>query len=283
VNLLRKTIRVSLPLLALTIVDAAFIWPTRAADAPSDPAFEKPAEVRHVRLGPAGTKPISYKEIRCSYFPGIMIKEWDEREIGDKQISYVMASGPTKPACQKAALPDEHVLSTRDLTVYLLGHAGGAIFLRDADGANDTIGFYVFDPQTGRQRFTDTIKLDSKFSTIAADGDTLRLGYIRALVGPCSVVIDRADCWNKIAAAAELAGEAPDCTAGYRTASQRFAEDVCTNQRGDKKPCLAEQTSRRADWDKAPSVIAFAANAVLGPSSNMISSASGPLQCWPSD
>ena len=283
VNFLTGAMRVSLPLLALVIVAAVFLWPARAADAPSDPAFEKPAEVRHVRLGPAGTKPVSYKEIRCSYFPGIMIKEWDEREIGDKQISYVMASGPTKPACQKAPLPGEHVLPTGDLAVYLLGYAGGAIFLSDADGANDTIGFYVFDPKTGHQRFTDTIKLDSKFSTIAADGDTLRLGYTRALVGPCSVVTDGADCWSKIAAAAGLSGDAPDCAAGYRDASQKFAEDVCNNQRGDTKACLAEQLSRRADWDKAPSVIAFAANAVLVPSGSTISPAGGPVQCWPSD
>ena len=125
--------------------------------------------------------------------------------------------------------------------------------------------------------------LDSKFSTIAADGDTLRLGYIRALVGPCSVLTDGADCWSKIAAAAGLSGDAPDCAAGYRDASQKFAEDVCNNQRGDKKACLAEQMSRRADWDKAPSVIAFAANAVLDPSGSTISPAGGPVQCWPSD
>ena len=269
-------------MLALTIA-AIFGGPARATDTPADPAFEKPTEVRHVRLGSAGTKPVSYKEIRCSYYSGITIKEWDEREIGDKQISYALTRGPTKPACQKAALPGERVLPTGDLTVYLLGYAGGAIFLGDADGANNTIGFYVFDPKTGQQRFTDTIKLDSKFSTIAADGDTLRLGYTRAVVGPCSAVTDGADCWTKIAASAGLSGDASDCAAGYRDAGQKFAEDVCNNQRGDKKTCLAEQMSRRADWDKAPSVIAFQATAVLGPSGNTISPASGQVQCWPSD
>jgi hypothetical protein len=158
-NLLQQAVRVSLPLLA-AMSSAVFVAPARSADTPTDPAFEKPAAVRHLRLGPADTKPISYKEIRCSYYAGIVIKERDEREIGDKQISYILAPGSTKPACQKAALPG----------------------------------------------------------------------------------------------------------------------------RGDKKACLAKQMSRRAEWDKSPSVIAFAATAVLGPGDGAtVSPAVDPVQCWPSD
>jgi hypothetical protein len=282
-NLLKQAVCVSLPLLA-AISSAVFFAPACSAASPTGPAFEKPTAVTHLRLGPADTKPISYKEIRCSYFSDIIIKEWDEREIGDKQISYIRAPASTKPVCQRAALSGEHVLPTGDLTVYLLGYTAGTIFLGDADGANNTIGFYAFDPKTNRQRFTDTIKLDSKFSTIAVDGDTLRLGYTRAVAGSCSVVIDGAECWTKIAASAGLSGNVPDCAAGYRDASQKFADSVCSDRRGDKKACLAEQMSRRAEWDKSPSVIAFAATAMLGPGDRAtISPAGGPVQCWPSD
>jgi hypothetical protein len=274
----------SVPLLAAAMITAVFIGPARAAGSPADPAFEKPTAVRHLRLGPADTKPISYKEIRCTYFSDIVIKEWDEQEIGDKEISYASVLAPSKFTCQKTALRGEHQLPTAALNVYLLGYAAGAIFLGDADGANDTIGFYVFDPKTDHQRFTDTIKLESKFSDISADGETLRLRYTRALVGPCSIVTDGAECWTTIARQAGLSGNAPDCAAGYREAGRKFAEAACNNRRGDKKDCLAEQVTRRADWDKAPSVIAFGVNTVLGPGDGAtISPMGGPVQCWPSD
>jgi hypothetical protein len=258
--------------------------PASAVNLPTDPAFDKPATVKHVRLGPAQTQPVSYKEIRCSYFAGIMIKEWDEQEIGDKEISYVLAPGATKPPCQKSALTGERKLPAGDLTVYFLGYAGGAIFLTDADGANGTIGFYVFDPKTGKQRFTDTTKLDSRFASVAVNGDTLRLGYTRAVVGPCSVVTDGADCWTKIAQQSGFPGPAPNCAAGYREAGEKFADDICKAQGGDKNTCMTEQLSRRADWDKASSVIAFDVTSTIGAgNAATITPTGGPAQCWPSD
>jgi len=273
----------SLPAFAAAVF-AVIATPVQAADAKADPAFDKPASVKHVRLGPAQTQPVSYEEIRCSYFAGLMVKEWDEREIGDKEISYVPIQGGAAPACRKATLPGEHKLPMDDLTVYFLGYAGGAIFLTDADGANDTIGFYVFDPKTGRKRLTDTIKLDSKFAGIAAEGDTLRLRYLRAVTGPCSVVTEGAACWTKIAQQAGFSGAAPDCAAGYREAGRKFAEEACRIRGGDKQKCLAEQLARRADWDKVPSVVAFDVATTVGPDDTaVVSPAGGPAQCWPSD
>lgn len=271
-------------MLASTVVLVALAVPAQAAETKSDPAFETPTFVKHLRLGPADTKPVSYKEIRCSYFPTLMVKEWDEREIGDKEISYVPIQGKAIPVCRKAALPGERKLPVDDLTVYFLGYAGGAIFLADADGANGTIGFYVFEPKTGRKRFTDTIKLDSNFAGIAADGDALTLRYLRAMTGPCSVVAEGADCWTKIAQQAGFSGVTPDCAAGYREAGRKFAEDVCGVQGGDKQKCLTEQLARRADWDKAPSVVAFDVTATVGPDGKAtVAATGGPAQCWPSD
>jgi hypothetical protein len=273
----------NVPILVLTMAAIA-ATSAHATENNPDPTFEKPAAVKHLRLGRAQTQPVSYKEIRCSYFGGVMVKEWDQQEIGDKEISYVLTQGAAKPACQKAALPGERKLPTGDLTVYFLGYAAGAIFLGDADGANDTIGFYVFDPMTGRRRFTDTIKLDSKFAGISAEGDTLRLGYTRALTGPCSVVTDGADCWSKIARQAGFSGPAPDCADGYRESGRKFAEEACRIQRGDRQKCLAEQLTRRAERDKAPSVVAFDVTAAIGSDdTTKITPTGGPAQCWPSD
>jgi len=271
--------------LALLAAAGFFAESASAADIPTDPAFDKPLAVKHVRLGPAQTQPVSYKEIRCSYFTGVMVKEWDEQEIGDREISFVaVPDGAKPPPCQKTALPSERKLTVSDLTVYFIGYADGAIFLADADGANNTIGFYVFDPKTGQKRFTDTTKLDSKFTSISNDNGTLKLGYIRALTGPCSVVTDGADCWPKIAKQSGYTGPAPDCVAGYKQAAESFAADACKAQGGDQKKCLAEQLARRADWDKAPSVVAFDVTASVAPDNSATVTPTGsPAQCWPSD
>jgi hypothetical protein len=274
-----------LPALLAVVAAGSFAISAGAANLAVDPAFDKPIAVKHVRLGPAQTQPVSYKEIRCSYYPGLMVKEWDEQEIGDKEISVVAAPDAAKPPpCRKAALPGERKLPSTDLTVYFLGYAGGAIFLTEADGANNTTGFYVFDPKSGQQRFTDTTKLDSKFASIANDNGTLRLGYVRALTGPCSVVTDGADCWPKIARQSGYTGPAPDCVAGYKQAAESFAADACKAQGGDQKKCLTDQLARRADWDKAPSVIAFDVTASIAPdNSAAVTPTGGPAQCWPSD
>ncbi|HEV2189549.1 MAG TPA: hypothetical protein VGR70_20230 [Stellaceae bacterium] len=205
-----------------------------------------------------------------------------DRRQGNSLVAVSDAAKP--PSCQKKALPGERKLPISDLTVYFLGYAGGAIFLTDADGANNTIGFYVFDPKTGQKRFTDTTKLDSKFARVANDNGTLKLGYIRGLTGPCSVVTDGADCWSKIAQQSGYTGPAPDCVAGYKQAAESFAADACKAQGGDQKKCLAEQLARRADWDKAPSVIAFdVITAIAADNSATVTPTGTPAQCWPSD
>jgi len=278
--------RPSLWLIGPAVVAAmtAFIGAAQSAEIKTDPAFEKPVAVKHVRLGRAQTQPVSYKEIRCSYFPDLMVKEWDEQETGDKEISLVPVQGRTIPACGKAALPGERKLPVGDMTVYFLGFASGAIFLTDADGANGTIGFYIVDPKTGRQRFNDTIKLDSNFASISAEGDVLKLGYLRAVTGSCSVVGEGADCWSKIAQQTGFAGAAPDCATGYRDAAEAFANEACRAQGGDKQKCLVEQVARRADRNRAPSVIAFEVTTTIGPDDKaIITPTGGTARCWPSD
>src|SRR5204862_8229821 len=92
--------------------------------------FERALAVRRQSLGPADTKPISYKEVRCFYFAGLMVKEIDEREIGDKQISYLpLAPGQAKPACSATPLVGEQSVALDELTAYFWGAAANTLFL----------------------------------------------------------------------------------------------------------------------------------------------------------
>src|SRR5579862_5317194 len=108
-------------LAALAIASAGPLCTSRAVAADYDGAapFERALEVRHVAIGRAQTVPASNKEVRCFYFAPIMVKEIDEREMGDSQISYIpRKAGEATPACRRAALPGERVLPLNNATVY---------------------------------------------------------------------------------------------------------------------------------------------------------------------
>ena len=275
-------------LASFALVAALPLCATRAVAADYDGAapFERALEVRHVTIGRAQTVPASNKEVRCFYFAPIMVKEIDEREMGDSQISYVPRSaGQASPACRRAALPGERVLPLKGATVYFLGFAAGTVFLTDADGSNGTIPFSAYDPATNRLRFEDAMKLGTKFTSIAADGETLRLHYTRAVTGTCSVVADGDACWTTLARQTSLpVAPAPACRAGYEQASRAFAKEACRLRPANRAACLSDELRHRASWDKAPSVIGYGVDVAVPPAGEAaMTPANGPIACWPSD
>src|ERR671932_330788 len=87
--------------------------PAPAASYDGEAPFEKAAETRSVKLGPADTTPPSEKEVRCFYFSKLMVKELDEREIGDTEIAYnITGPGQTVPDCTAKPTPGERKLQT---------------------------------------------------------------------------------------------------------------------------------------------------------------------------
>jgi hypothetical protein len=275
-------------LAALAIASAGPLCTSRAVAADYDGAapFERALEVRHVAIGRAQTVPASNKEVRCFYFAPIMVKEIDEREMGDSQISYIpRKAGEATPACRRAALPGERVLPLNNATVYFLGFAAGTIFLTDADGSNGTLPFSAYDPGADRLRFEDAMKLGTKFASIAADGDMLRLHYTRAVTGTCSVVADGDACWATLARQTSLpVAPAPACRAGYEQAGRALADEACRLRHGNRAACLSDELSRRASWDKAPSVIGYGVDVAVPPAGQAaMTPANGPIACWPSD
>src|SRR2546423_7674014 len=78
------------PRLAAVSFALAAALPAFAASYDGEAPFEKAAETSTVKLGPSDAAPPAEKEVRCFYFPRLMVKELDEREIGDTQISYMI-------------------------------------------------------------------------------------------------------------------------------------------------------------------------------------------------
>jgi len=271
--------------LACTLLTLAAALPSAAASYDGSAPFEAAAEVRRVKLGPAATKPISYKEIRCFYFEGLTVKEIDEREIGDKQISYLIrASGQPRPPCTGDTVAGERNLPSTES--YFWGVVANALFLIDADGANGSIGFSVYDRQSGRRRFQDTTKLGTKIRHASAEGDTLRLGYTRVITGACSIIMNGDACWKSIAQQIGISDVSPpDCRNGYEDALHRLAAAACTAQSGNKPLCIKkEMQSRRSGWDASPSMVSYNVDVLLAPNDEAAIKPIGrPISCWPSD
>src|SRR5205823_3227842 len=128
-------------------VALAAAFPVLAASYDGEAPFEKATEARTVKLGPAETTPASDKEVRCFYFSRLMVKELDEREVGDTQISYTIdGPGQQVPDCTDKPIAGERKLRTEES--YFWGVAADRLFLIDADGANGTIGFRLYEPQS---------------------------------------------------------------------------------------------------------------------------------------
>src|SRR5437762_13467468 len=96
------------PRLAAVSFALAAALPACAASYDGEAPFEKAAETSTVKLGPSDAAPPAEKEVRCFYFPRLMVKELDEREIGDTQISY-MIGGPGQqiPECTDKPIAGE--------------------------------------------------------------------------------------------------------------------------------------------------------------------------------
>src|SRR5438477_3317 len=110
------------PRLAAVSFALAAALPAFAASYDGEAPFEKAAETSTVKLGPSDAAPPAEKEVRCFYFPRLMVKELDEREIGDTQISY-MIGGPGQqiPECTDKPIAGERKLHTEES--YFLGVA----------------------------------------------------------------------------------------------------------------------------------------------------------------
>jgi hypothetical protein len=275
------------PRFAAALLVLAAALPVAAANYDGAPPFEKAADTKTVKLDPAATEPGSSKEVRCFYFSHVLVKEIDEGEIGDQQISYmILGPGQAIPDCAEKPIAGEKKLRSDES--YFWGTAADRLFLVDADGANGTIGFRVYDPQSSRELFHDTIKLDSRLREITADAGKLHLSYTRAVTGSCSVVTGGETCWRAITGKMQMPETAPpDCRAGYDAAMRRQVEEACSGQGGDsdKAECLQRETKDRSTgWETAPSVVSYDVDVVVGPTDEVARNFSGgPVACWPSD
>ena len=124
----------------------------------------------------------------------------------------------------------------------------------------------------------------TRFQSIGSDATGLKLQYTRIYTGPCSVQIEGAACWAKIAAETHLPpAPAPDCAAGYLRAKQELATARCETAHHKNAACIKQEIDRMQADDASPSVIGYDVDALIQPPQKSIQPVAGPIACWPAD
>jgi hypothetical protein len=198
-----------------------------AVPAPSNDAslFDKPLRVIHVPLPRDRDNRDAKPEVRCTYYPGFMVKEIDTGEVGSDQLSILRGEDSL---CRKANAANEKVVSSDDWTGYFKGYYRGYVFFDADDGWNGGVGFAVF-TLDAKKLFEDVAKKWDMVSAVAVpapagipSGRALVLRYTRIYGAKCSLAgKDGAGCWEKIKRDTGLSGEAPDCRELYAREQRR--------------------------------------------------------------
>lgn len=269
--------------IAILVLLASSLYPSAASarEGQSAPPFDRPLQTRHVRAGEL--------EVRCYTYSRVMVKEIDAGEVGDQQISLVPITPPAdRPPCQVKNLANEHVIPIESWSGYFHGAKDGYVFLSAGDGVNRGLGFSVYHGGDPASLFQDALKFErerGRFQSIAGDTAGLALHYTRVYTGPCSVQIDGAACWARIAAETHLPlASQPDCAAGYLRAKQELANARCEiAHRKNNTACIKREIDGMKADDASPSVIGYDVEVLIQPPQTSIRPAGGPVACWPAD
>jgi hypothetical protein len=157
----------------------------------ADPVFDTPVKV--ITIPASGDQ----DAVTCIFYADVMIRiSGTDTPAPDNALLLPHPAAPAAIACAKpsrgVALPS----SGFDLS----GRKGDFLIFEASDptGASELI---VFDALSGRKLFDDG---ESSITGVADIQGTLRLRYIRAINGSCSLLADRDGCWAALLAGGQI-------------------------------------------------------------------------------
>lgn len=186
----------------------------------ADPVFDTPAKV--VTIPANGDQ----DAITCTFYADVMIRiSGTDTPAPDDAM---LLQSPAAPASSACATKPSRGVELPSSGFDLSGRKGNFLIFEASDptGASELI---VFDARTGRKLF------DDGESSITAAEDlqgTLRLRYVRAINGACSLLADRDGCWAVLLASGQIprgvfAGPPAKetCAKAYRSAASPAVPD----------------------------------------------------------
>ena len=196
--------------LAPRLTAAGLVWLccSAPASAQTPDQFDKPASVQTIT-----PKPDDSTEIRCTYFPDLMVRETQDGPSSENAVLVRNAKAP----CTAKAGPGETVLDTAGMT--LDGRRGAFLLFSDLDPHGAT-GFVVIDAKSGKILLRDAALSNPVLQSLTLENGNLRLRYKRGINAPCSLMENAQGCWAQLVKEGLIPAEmkapaATICTAAY--------------------------------------------------------------------
>jgi len=162
------------------------------AVARAEPVFDAPAKV--ITIPASGDQ----DAITCTFYADVMVRiSGTDTPAPDDAMLF---QAPAAPAASACATKPSHGVALPTEGFDLSGRKGNFLIFEASDptGASELI---VFDAHSGRKLFDDG---ESSITAVADIQGTLRLRYIRAINGSCSLLADRDGCWAALLAGGQI-------------------------------------------------------------------------------
>lgn len=198
-------------------------------DFPRSSLFDKPLREVHIPLPPDPDNPQFKPNLACYYYPHLMVKQVDVGEKGATDLTITSIDGDQRqPLCHREKGKDEREANL--WCGYFSGVKGDFIFFRACDGTNGGLGFTVLNPAAERI-FDDIGGEVQSIELIVPNVDAnkgpfynspLQLRYQRVFAAPCSLQMNKKDCWQVIKQVTGLTDQDPPaCNASYNNLKKR--------------------------------------------------------------
>jgi hypothetical protein len=233
--------------------------PSKATSAGS---FDKPIKKVTVDLGHSPYFPDDQtmrNKLSCFYFPHLMIKQYDQGQVGSQWLSILRSQG-NLPGCKLSHEPQERVIQPSEWGGYFKGLKGNLVFFDAGEMAADgSISFAVYDLTTGKKLFEDDADpsdndVPSNLQVISTKAGYL-LRYRRVDWAGCDLHAEGMACWKKIKAKFGLK-----------------SMPVCRS--------YSAELFKAFQTDTFESVIAYPVEVTLSPHP-VTRTVAGPSKCWP--
>lgn len=251
---------------ATAIIVVSFSWASYGSQLPSSDtsagSFDAPIKKETVDLGPSPYFPYDHdirNTLSCFYFPHLVIKEYDQGEVGAEWLSIQRNPGKL-PECKLSHGPGEQVID--GWQGYFAGLKGDLVFFDGGESQFGALSFAVYDSTTGKKLFEDDATQSSRTGPsrlqVMSTNAGVLVKYLRVTEAGCDLYAEGKACWEKVKARLGLKSEQMPVCRGYPFVYTLFGTDP------------------------VESMIAYPVEVALSPHP-AIRTVAGPSECWPTN
>jgi len=203
--------------------------------------------------------------LSCFYFPDLMIKQYDQGEVGSEWLAIHRFRGQP-PECSMSHDPGERVIKASEWGGYFRGRKGSLVFFDGGECQQGACQFGVYELTTGKWIFQDD---EAYIPEKEPPWDRMRVLSTEAGVVIRYLRVSYAEC--------DLHAEGTACREQVK-AKFHIKSDMMPHCQGYEPEALAHY----AMDPNAPveSMIAYSVEVVLS-ASPVVQSVPGPMRCWP--